>query len=160
MQKMMAFLVVVMLVLFVPVISFAKTVQASYMKTSIQINVDGRPVSLRHPVVLTNKGIVMFPARSVLVALRARLSWDPKTNTLTAIKNHTTLRLKVGDNIARWDNDNTMTQQAPFIVNGNLMVQGQLLIDAFTASNEVDLQNKIIHLSTVHSYSNSYNNTL
>jgi trimeric autotransporter adhesin len=162
MKKFTIFLFVIVFALLVPVVSFAKTMQASYMKTSIQILVNGQKVNLRQPVVLTNNSIVMFPARSVLMALRAQISWDAKTNTLTAIKNNTTLKLKVGDKIAKWDNGNTMTQRAPFIVNGTLMVQGQLLIDAFTTSNKVDTENKIIHLSTGDPYTglSDYKNTL
>ncbi|WP_246054190.1 copper amine oxidase N-terminal domain-containing protein [Paenibacillus anaericanus] len=81
-------------------ILFQSSAQAA---TPIRIYIDGVPLVTDQAAVMI-QGRTMLPLRAIFEALDAKIQWNQKTQTVTAIKNDTTIVLKIGSKVATINN--------------------------------------------------------
>lgn len=81
-------------------ILFQSSAQAA---TPIRIYIDGVPLVTDQAAVMI-QGRTMLPLRAIFEALDAKIQWNQKTQTVTAIKDDTTIVLKIGSKIATINN--------------------------------------------------------
>ncbi|MDQ0089436.1 putative RNA-binding protein with TRAM domain [Paenibacillus anaericanus] len=81
-------------------ILFQSSAQAA---TPIRIYIDGVPLVTDQAAVMI-QGRTMLPLRAIFEALDAKIQWNQKTQTVTAIKDDTTIVLKIGSKVATINN--------------------------------------------------------
>jgi hypothetical protein len=96
----------------------------------ITVSIDGLPVTFDVEPVIQN-GRTMVPFRAVVEALNARVEWEGTTQTITAAKEDTLIRLQIGSESA-YRNGNAMPLDAPpVILNGRTLIPLRFFAEAF-----------------------------
>lgn len=116
-----------LIVLLALVMAFALAVPAM----AAQVYVDGEQLNVQ---TINEKGTTLVPLRSIFQSLGANVDWDGSTQTVTAAKAQTTVRLQIGSSTA-YKNGQAVTLQVPGkIVSGNTMVPLRFVSEALGAN--------------------------
>nr|WP_062495944.1 copper amine oxidase N-terminal domain-containing protein [Paenibacillus sp. 32O-W] len=75
----------------------------------------------------------MVPMRGVFEALNAQIKWDGATQTVTATKGDTTIKLTIGNNYAYVNGQKVALTTEAIIVNGSTMVPLRFVAEALGA---------------------------
>lgn len=75
----------------------------------------------------------MVPMRGVFEALKAEVKWDGATQTVTATKGNTTIKLTIGNNYAYVNGKKVALAAEAIIVNGSTMVPLRFVAEALGA---------------------------
>jgi hypothetical protein len=78
----------------------------------------------------------MVPLRKIFEALGAQITWDDKARTVTAVKDGTTIVLKIGSRIAYKNNSSINLDVCPQIVGNRTLVPLRFIGESF--GNRVD----------------------
>ncbi len=92
--------------------------------------VNGQPVVMDQPPIIVD-GRTMLPFRFIAENLGADVTWDPDTNTVTAVWEGITVVLTVGSQTAYVDGEPMLVNVPPVIVNGRTLVPLRFLANAF-----------------------------
>lgn len=103
----------------------------------IQVIVDGQPVVFDQPPV-TLGGRVLVPLRGVFERLGALVEWDPRTNTVTAVRGSTQVQLRIGSRQAFVDGRAVFLDVPPMIVRGRTLVPLRFVSEAMGARVDWD----------------------
>jgi len=105
---------------------------ASAASATIQVTVNDKAVVFDSPPVI-EKGRTLVPLRAICESLGATVEWDGRTNTVTAIKDSTTVKLTIGKTIA-YKNGVAVKLDVPArIINNRTMVPVRFVGEAMGA---------------------------
>ena len=94
--------------------------------TSIRVHLNGHLLKFTSDPYLKNDS-TMVGFRSILEALGAEVSWDEETQTVTAAKNGTTIKLAIGDSIAYVNGEATELLAAPELKDDTTMIPARFV---------------------------------
>jgi Copper amine oxidase N-terminal domain len=83
----------------------------------------------QEPVVIANRTVV--PLRAIFEALGAEITWDNKTQTVTATKDGVTITLKIGEKSATKNGETVELDQEAIALNGRTMVPVRFIGESF-----------------------------
>ncbi|MFE1242997.1 copper amine oxidase N-terminal domain-containing protein [Fictibacillus sp. NPDC058756] len=83
----------------------------------------------QEPVVIANRTVV--PLRAIFEALGAEITWDNKTQTVTATKDGVTITLKIGEKSATKNGETVALDQEAIALNGRTMVPVRFIGESF-----------------------------
>ncbi len=116
-------------------------------QTPIRVVVDGESIYFSDQQPAESNGRVLVPLRGVFEKLGANVDWDPSTQTITAQKNRTRVRLSIGQLDASVDNRPVHMDVPAILVGGTTMVPLRFVSEALGAyvtwnatSHEVDIR--------------------
>jgi hypothetical protein len=114
----------------------------------ITVVIDGKEQRyVQTPVV--DQGRTMVPMRSIFETLGATVTWDGKTETVTARKGPTTVVLKIGSKTAYINNKKITIDAAPIILNKKTtMVPIRFISQALGTKLNYDSKLKIVEIAT------------
>ncbi|MBQ8301426.1 MAG: hypothetical protein IJX57_05635, partial [Clostridia bacterium] len=73
-------------------------------EVEISVNVNGSQITFDQPPVMQNNR-TLVPLRAIFEALGAKVDWNGETQTVTAVKDNTTIKLTIGSDILYVDKD-------------------------------------------------------
>ena len=94
--------------------------------TSIRVHLNGHLLKFTSDPYLKNDS-TMVGFRSILEALGAEVSWDEETQTVTAAKDGTTIKLTIGDSIAYVNGEATELLAAPELKDDTTMIPARFV---------------------------------
>ncbi|HWD40458.1 MAG TPA: copper amine oxidase N-terminal domain-containing protein [Fimbriimonas sp.] len=113
----------------------------------IQVVVNGGLVQFEGQGPMMSGDRVLVPLRGVLERLGAHVDWDPSTQTVTARKQHTRVKLSIGQTTASVDGDPVNLDVPAQVVNGSTMVPLRFVGEALgstvhwdASTNTVDIK--------------------
>ncbi|WP_435922097.1 copper amine oxidase N-terminal domain-containing protein [Paenibacillus sp. DYY-L-2] len=115
--------------------SAASVQQAQFEE--VNVTIDGILQKFPQSAILY-KGSTMVPMRGVFEALKAEVKWDGATQTVTATKGDTTIKLTIGNNYAYVNGQKVALTAEAIIVNGSTMVPLRFVAEALGAKVEWD----------------------
>jgi hypothetical protein len=74
------------------------------------------------------------PLRAIFEALGATVDWNPATQTITALKDNTTVTLRIGSNVLVRNGQNIALDVPPKIVGGRTVVTARAVAESFGAT--------------------------
>ena len=104
----------------------------SQASAEIRVIVNGTTVAFDQSPVIEN-GRTLVPLRAIFEALGATVDWNQSTQTVTAAKDGTTVRLTIGSNIMVVDGRNITLDVPAKIVGGRTLVPARAVAEAFGA---------------------------
>ncbi|RKD24229.1 hypothetical protein BEP19_07435 [Ammoniphilus oxalaticus] len=111
------------------------------------ITLNGDVKAFQHPPRIIN-GRTFLPMRETLESLGATVSWDPKTRTVTAIKQGQTAQLKLGSNEAYVNNRLAYLEEPARLINDITFVPLRFIGQALGASVTWDEQTRTVSIVT------------
>lgn len=124
--------------------SAASVQQAQFEE--VNVTIDGVLQKFPQSAILY-KGSTMVPMRGVFEALKAEVKWDGATQTVTATKGDTTIKLTIGNNYAYVNDQKVALTAEAIIVNGSTMVPLRFVAEALGAKVEWDGDTKTAIIS-------------
>lgn len=131
---------VVMLLLVIPT-----QLQAA---ASISIYMDGVKLVTDQPPT-TLQGRTMLPMRAIFEALDAKVLWDQRKQMVTAIKDDTTIVLKIGSRAATINGSAVVLDVPPQTLLGRTMVPVRFVSEAIGAEVGWDQRSQSVHIRTL-----------
>lgn len=114
----------------------------------IEVIVDGKPLEMEQPPVRLPEGTIVVPAKPVLQAVGAALSWDAGDQSLTASNVTGKVKMTVGSAQAVAGTDKLQAvdmKQPPEIRNGMLYIAARVPLEALGATVQWDgLRNRLV----------------
>ena len=124
--------------------SAAAVQQSQYEE--VNVTIDGVLQHFPQSAILY-KGSTMVPMRGVFEALKAEVKWDGATQTVTATKGDTTIKLTIGNNYAYVNGQKVALTAEAIIVGGSTMVPLRFVAEALGAKVEWDGDTKTAIIS-------------
>ena len=103
---------------------------------AVKVTVDGSPVDFRGAPPQVQGSRILVPVRGVFEKLGASLTWDPKTETVTAVRGKGKTIVTVGKKDAMVNGQATDVGTPPIIAEGRVMVPLRFLAQALGAKVE------------------------
>src|SRR5687767_14342814 len=104
---------------------------ANAQPTSVQV--DGAAVNFGGAQPTTRGGRVLVPMRAIFEALGATVAWNPRTRTINAQRDATTVAMKIGQRRATVSGQTVMLDQPPRIYRGSTLVPLRFVGEALGA---------------------------
>ncbi|HEY3366038.1 MAG TPA: stalk domain-containing protein [Symbiobacteriaceae bacterium] len=99
--------------------------------SAIRVNLNGRYLDFDQPPVLLN-GRVLVPARAILEALGAEITWEAATQTVVAKRDGSTLRLQIGNPVPTKDGSALKSLDVPAqIIGGRTLVPARFVAENY-----------------------------
>jgi hypothetical protein len=117
--------------------STQKVAQKQLQYEEVNVTIDGILQKFPQSAILY-KGSTMVPMRGVFEALKAEVKWDGATQTVTATKGDTTIKLTIGNNYAYVNDQKVALTAEAIIVNGSTMVPLRFVAESLGAKVEWD----------------------
>lgn len=111
----------------------ASVITASIDQEQITVIIDGKTQTFSQPPVMQN-GSVLVPMRGIFEALGAKISFDAKTQTVTAVKGNITVKLTLGKDIAYVNGKQVKLAVKAQSINGSTMVPLRFVGEALGAT--------------------------
>lgn len=118
---------------------------ASNPPRNIKVFVDGLPVSFDVQPIIKN-GRTLVPFRAVSEALSVEVTWEPKTQQITALDPTTTISLQVGSTKAVINNTSVDLDVPPSIMNGRTLIPLRFFSEAFNCQVSWDAVNYTVNI--------------
>jgi hypothetical protein len=114
---------------------------------AIRVIVDGQLVRFDQPPV-TIGGRVLVPLRGVFEQLGAFVEWDPRTNTVTAVRSGSQIQLQIGSRQAYVNGNLTLLDIPPMVVRGRTLVPLRFISEALGAQVDWDPAARTVYVSS------------
>ncbi|OPX83652.1 MAG: TPR repeat-containing protein YrrB [Pelotomaculum sp. PtaB.Bin104] len=124
--------VVILVVIALVAALFSFTCAALAGEADIKVMLDGEILTFDQNPIMQNDR-VLVPLRKIFEALNTTVSWEPETQTITAVKEGTTVKLTVGLTEAFVNNLQIKLDQPPLIVNDRTLVPLRFVAEALGA---------------------------
>ena len=129
----------VVLVVLAMILAFAIPAMAA------QVFVNGQKLDVSTTM---ESGTTLVPLRAIFQALGATVDWDASTQTVTAVKDGTTVKLQIGSSTA-YKNGQPVTLQVPGkIIQGNTMVPLRFVSESLGANVDWDGSTQTITITS------------
>lgn len=113
------------------------------LRPPIEVYINGELLEVeRSPMLINNR--VLVPLRSIFSALGATVTWDQKTQSITAVKEDRNVKLTVGSKQAFINGKETTLDVPAQIFNGQTFVPVRFVSEALGAKINWDSKNRII----------------
>jgi hypothetical protein len=122
----------------------------AFAASDIKVVINGQSQTYDQPPVV-KKGRTLVPLRGIFEALGAEVKWDGDTQTVTAIKGQTEIRLQIGWAMA-YKNDKAVMLDVPAqLINGRTMVPVRFIAESLGAEVKwnADTQTVVVNDRTV-----------
>lgn len=114
----------------------------------ISVTVNGNPVQFRGQGPIMSQDRVFVPLRGVFQRMGAHVDWDPSTQTVTADKGPTHVRLTIGLRTASINGEPTSLDLPAQIMDGATMVPLRFVSEALGANVDWNAQNQTVMIDT------------
>ena len=114
----------------------------------IKVTVNDDPVGFAGMQPVSINGRVFVPLRGVFERMGAFVEWNPGTQTVTATRANSTVKLQIGSNNAWVDGSNTMMDAPARLMSGRTMVPLRFLSEALGASVNWYAQTQTVAINT------------
>jgi hypothetical protein len=114
---------------------------------TIRVIVDGQPVRFDQPPI-TIGGRVLVPLRGVFERLGAFVEWDPRTNTVTAVRSGSQIQLQIGSRQGYVNGNLTLLDIPPMVVRGRTLVPLRFISEALGAQVDWDPAARTVYVSS------------
>lgn len=119
----------------------------SMCEKPIRIFVDGEELKLTQPAVII-KGNTLVPMRTIFEALGAEVKWNGSTQTVTAVKEKTTIVLPIGKKTAQVNGNNITLTTPAQLINQTTMVPLRFVGEALGADVRWNSSERTITITT------------
>lgn len=96
----------------------------------IKVFLDGTQISFDQPPIIES-GRTLVPLRAIFEALGATVDWDNDTQTVTAVKDGTTVVLTIGSSVMLVNGDNKTLDVPAQLVGGRTLVPARAVAESF-----------------------------
>jgi len=114
----------------------------------IKVTVNDDPVGFEGMQPVSINGRVFVPLRGVFERMGAFVEWNPGTQTVTATRANSTVKLQIGSNNAWVDGSSTMMDAPARLMSGRTMVPLRFLSEALGASVNWYAQTQTVAINT------------
>jgi len=114
----------------------------------IKVTVNDDPVGFAGMQPVSINGRVFVPLRGVFERMGAFVEWNPSTQTVTATRQSSTVKLQIGSNNAWVDGSTTMMDAPARLMSGRTMVPLRFLSEALGASVNWYAQTQTVAINT------------
>lgn len=129
----------------------------AHAAVNISVLIDGvRLNTPQAPIMI--QGRVMLPMRSIFEALDASVKWNQKTQTVTAVKDGTTVILKINSKTATINNQTVKLDVPAKNLKGNTMVPVRFVSEALGQKIGWNSKSKTVTITTTNSTGGNGNN--
>jgi Copper amine oxidase N-terminal domain len=127
-------------------------------KSGTFVYVNGKRLSPDVPPAIINNR-VLVPLRSIFESLGASVSWDSKTNIITAYKPDTDVKLthKIGENYMTINSEKVMLDVTSQAIKGRTMVPVRAISNAFNVNVQYVQQDRVNYITILDVYGLSEN---
>lgn len=113
----------------------------------VYVTLDGQQLPLEVPGEI-REGRTLVPFRALFEAVGAEVSWDPDTQTVTAMQGEDDLELTIGSQVVKWRGSLIKVDAPPVIVNGRTLVPLRLVAQAMGLHVRWDQSIRTVHLES------------
>jgi len=117
------------------------------MSGQISVLIDNRPQHYSPPPMMMN-GSVMVPMRGIFESLGAKVTWDSKTEQVTAMRGRTEVLLKVGDRNATVNGKRMTLESAPHMYQNAVFVPLRFVSESLGANVKWDASAHRVMIAT------------
>ncbi|CAH0121270.1 hypothetical protein PAE9249_03797 [Paenibacillus sp. CECT 9249] len=150
MRKILSALVAVAMVLTLSLQSQVHAAQPiSIYIDGVKLSTDQAPVSVG--------GRVLLPMRAIFEALNAYVDWEPKSKTVTAVKDGTTVQLRMGSKTATINNATVSLDVPAQAIKGRTMVPVRFVSEALGETVDWNSSAKTVYITTSGDVGAAYN---
>lgn len=111
--------------------------------TAIKVVLNGEQLKFdRLPI--TENGRTLVPLRVIFEAMGATVDWDGVTQTVTAVKGNTTVKMQIGNSIMIKNGEKIALDVPPKIINGRTLVPVRAVAESFGAKVDWDGETKTV----------------
>jgi hypothetical protein len=114
----------------------------------IQVTVNGNQVNFSGQGPIMRGDRVMVPLRGVLEQMGARVDWDPASQTVTARRDKTRVRLRIGEVTAAVDGSPVTLDVPALIIDGSTMVPLRFVSEALGGDVHWDAADEMVQINT------------
>ena len=129
---------------------------AAAAAAGIGVQVNGNALTFDQPPIIDD-GRTLVPLRVIFEALGASVEWEPSTQTITAVKDNTTVTLRIDSNILVKNGANIQLDVPAKIVGGRTLVPARAVAESFGADVGWDQSTQIVEISTSGTLSSGLN---
>ena len=102
----------------------------AFAEDGVSVYIDYVKLETDQPAIILNSR-TMVPLRGIFEAIKAKVTWDAETRTVTAVRRDTTVKLEIGKNIAFINDNECVLDAVPVIQNGRTLVPLRFISEAF-----------------------------
>jgi len=121
---------------------------ASVYANNISVTLDGTQIQFGVPPQMI-EGRTLVPLRAIFEALGADIVWDGQTQTVTAVRNYTTVVMQVGNPVITVNNASVTLDVAPRIIDGATLVPARAVGESFGVDVDWNGATQTVVLTTV-----------
>lgn len=114
---------------------------------NISVFVDGQQINFDVPPQIID-GRTMVPIRAIFEAIGAAVSWDSATQTATAIKNNTTVKMSPSNTAVLINDTSVPMDTSPVIIDGRTLAPARYAAESFGYTVTWDAQTKSVIISS------------
>lgn len=129
-----------------PVLAALFTAAAAFGQ--IQVIVDGQAVAFRGQQPIEQNDRVLVPLRGVFEKMGADVVWNPESDTVTAMRGDTRVRLHIGSTEATVNGQSVMLDVAPMIMNGSTMVPLRFISESLGGTVDWQAYNQTVAVNS------------
>ncbi|KNY27470.1 stalk domain-containing protein [Pseudobacteroides cellulosolvens] len=127
--------------------TYALADNASKSTNEIKVFVDGKELSLDvAPSIISGRTLV--PLRAIFESLGAEVKWNPKTKTVTGIKNDITVELTISKKDVFINGRVTSIDVPALIINGRTLVPARFVAESLGTDVEWNSKDKVVDITT------------
>ncbi len=115
---------------------------------TIRVFLNQKKINFDQPPVKENNR-TLVPLRAIFEALGASVTWNEATQTVTAVKEDTTIRLTIGSNQLYKNNDIVILDVPAQTKNDRTLVPVRAISESFGITVDWDEKNQIVHLKKI-----------
>lgn len=131
-------MIMIVLAVLITTLPFLQGVYAGPVSgQAIRVVLDGKEMRFEVPPVI-RQGRTMVPMSSLFMALGARVTWESRSKTVTAVKGNTRIVLQIGSKYATVDSRRVVLDVCPFIQDGKTLVPAAFISQSLGASVKWD----------------------
>ena len=124
--------------------------------SAINVCIDDSPLEVAAASV---NGSTMVPMRAIFEKLGATVTWDQSTQSITAVKDAKTIRLRLNETTAYIDNTAFTLNAAPVSIDGRTVVPARFVAEAMGCSVDWDAASKTVNIFTADAQQPAQTNT-
>lgn len=135
-------------------LSSSKTNQVKIASTASKqttVIIDGKVQAYTQPAVIKD-GRILVPMRSIFETLKSKISWDRDTQSVTAKRGATSIKLTINSKTATVNDNIVELDVAAQLINGSTMVPLRFVSDALGASVAWDGNTNTVSIFSGHQY--------
>ena len=116
----------------------------AFAEDDVSVYIDYVKLETDQPAIILNSR-TMVPLRGIFEAIKAKVTWDDETRTVTAVRRDTTVKLEIGKNIAFINDNECVLDAVPVIQNGRTLVPVRAVSEALGCGVEwLGEENKVV----------------